>query len=147
VSGDVLFREARASDSDAIAEIFRNAGLAFRPEGLNATNGDFTHVCELQGAVVAALQSRLLDVEAELFDIAVDRSRLRQGIGGRLLSSWLEFLRERRVREVFLEVRESNAAAFAFYRKFGFAQIGRRPGYYSGPSEAALILRLKLPNV
>jgi ribosomal protein S18 acetylase RimI-like enzyme len=31
---------------------------------------------------------------------------------------------------VFLEVRESNAEARAFYRTFGFEEVGRRKGYY-----------------
>jgi ribosomal protein S18 acetylase RimI-like enzyme len=41
---------------------------------------------------------------------------------------------------VFLEVRESNHDAIAFYKRLGFHQIGRREAYYSDPPAAALVL-------
>jgi ribosomal-protein-alanine N-acetyltransferase len=39
---------------------------------------------------------------------------------------------------VFLEVSAANAAALALYRAAGFAEAGRRPGYYRTPEGAAL---------
>jgi ribosomal protein S18 acetylase RimI-like enzyme len=45
---------------------------------------------------------------------------------------------------VFLEVRESNAPAIAFYLKYGLAKSGRRPGYYRDPAEAAIVMEKKL---
>ena len=39
-----------------------------------------------------------------------------------------------------LEVRASNAAALALYRRLGFVIAARRPGYYSKPDEDGLIL-------
>jgi ribosomal-protein-alanine N-acetyltransferase len=45
---------------------------------------------------------------------------------------------------VFLEVRESNQAAIAFYSKHGFAKMGRRPSYYRVPDEAAIVMEKKL---
>jgi ribosomal-protein-alanine N-acetyltransferase len=46
----------------------------------------------------------------------------------------------RGVRRVFLEVRESNGGARAFYSGLGFAQQGRRRKYYQDPVEDALLL-------
>jgi ribosomal-protein-alanine N-acetyltransferase len=43
--------------------------------------------------------------------------------------------------EIFLEVRESNAAARALYAGFGFREVGRRARYYSRPVEDAIVLR------
>jgi ribosomal-protein-alanine N-acetyltransferase len=46
---------------------------------------------------------------------------------------------------VWLEVRESNHKAIAFYVKNGFEQVQTRPNFYENPREAALLMRLKLP--
>ncbi len=46
---------------------------------------------------------------------------------------------------VLLEVRPSNARALAVYERFGFAEIGRRKGYYpahEGKREDAIVMRL-----
>jgi ribosomal-protein-alanine N-acetyltransferase len=43
-------------------------------------------------------------------------------------------------RRAFLEVRESNAGARAFYSKMGFVEAGRRKNYYREPAEDALLL-------
>jgi ribosomal-protein-alanine N-acetyltransferase len=45
---------------------------------------------------------------------------------------------------IFLEVRESNAAARALYKKCGFAVTDRRAAYYAGPTEDALLYTLQL---
>jgi ribosomal-protein-alanine N-acetyltransferase len=45
---------------------------------------------------------------------------------------------------VFLEVRESNAAARCFYEKAGFVQTGRRKSYYTDPAEDAVLYRYDL---
>jgi len=45
---------------------------------------------------------------------------------------------------VFLEVRESNAAARSLYGERGFEPVGTRRAYYRNPVEDALVLRLSL---
>jgi ribosomal-protein-alanine N-acetyltransferase len=45
---------------------------------------------------------------------------------------------------VFLEVRESNVGAIAFYRGLGFEGIGMRRDYYQDPKEAATVMELWL---
>jgi ribosomal-protein-alanine N-acetyltransferase len=57
----------------------------------------------------------------------------------------LEEFKERKVKEVFLEVRESNFPAIKLYYKLGFKEIGRRKGYYKG--EDALIMKLTLAKI
>ncbi len=84
--------------------------------------------------------------EAELGDFAVDPDWRGRGIGTRLLESSIELARNRGARTLYLEVRESNAAARALYEKRGFQVIGRRPGYYSEPLEDACVMRLDLQN-
>jgi ribosomal-protein-alanine N-acetyltransferase len=43
-------------------------------------------------------------------------------------------------KHVLLEVRPSNTAAWALYNKLGFQILGIRQGYYSNPTEDALVM-------
>ena len=102
------------------------------------------HLLALNDQVLAALQWRNLGNEAEILDVVVPEKQRRQGHAYRLLREFLLFANKRGVQDLFLEVRESNVAALALYRKLGFAPSGRRPNYYHQPHEAALLLHLKL---
>ncbi len=82
--------------------------------------------------------------EAELGDLAVHPDARGRGVGGALVESVIREALARGAREVFLEVRASNAAARRLYERAGFAVAGCRPGYYSDPVEDALIMRREL---
>lgn len=77
--------------------------------------------------------SRLIADEAEILTLAVDSSTRGQGAGQALLSAHLDRLARAGAQTVFLEVDEGNEPALALYRRAGFTEIGRRPGYYSKP--------------
>ena len=81
--------------------------------------------------------------EAEIIDIRVDKRYRRIGIGQSLLTQSLEKLRLSDIGSVFLEVRSSNTAALALYRKLGFTMMGRREDYYKTVAgrEDALTMR------
>ncbi len=79
--------------------------------------------------------------EADMMNLAVKPDFRRKGIAEGLVKALIECLREQSVYSLTLEVRASNEAAIALYNKLGFAQVGRRPGYYTKPKEDALILR------
>ena len=83
---------------------------------------------------------RLIQFEAELLNLAVLPDLRRHGIGTLLLSAVLRRAAESGAASIYLEVRQSNAVALTFYRRFGFESRGRRPGYYANPSEDALVL-------
>ena len=91
----------------------------------------------LLGYVVALLYGE----EGEIADLAVAPAARRRGIGGVLLDRVAATAMESGVRALYLEVRESNVAARALYHSRGFDMVGRRRGYYSRPSEDALVLR------
>jgi ribosomal-protein-alanine N-acetyltransferase len=78
--------------------------------------------------------------EAEILNIAVAETDRGNGIGGMLLDAAIEQVRRRGAGTVFLEVRESNAAALALYNSRGFTQRFRRSAYYRNPVEDALVL-------
>lgn len=68
--------------------------------------------------------------EAHLLNIALSPARQRRGLGAWMMRQFLARLAGSDMDLVLLEVRPSNHAALALYRKFGFAQIGVRKGYY-----------------
>lgn len=79
--------------------------------------------------------------EGEIANLAVSPAAQGKGLGGRLLDATLAEAARRRCTALYLEVRESNAAARKLYGSRGFAEIGRRMGYYQKPVEDALLLR------
>ena len=94
--------------------------------------------------VVGYAIALLAGVESELANLAVARLMQKQGLGKRLLREALSTAKERGCREMFLEVRESNAAGIALYTAEGFKAVGRRVRYYARPIEDAIVMRLDL---
>lgn len=82
--------------------------------------------------------------QAELANVAVRAEARGRGVGRRLVEHVIRECAHRGALELFLEVRESNAAARGLYRSEGFSEIGRRRRYYERPVEDALILRRPL---
>ena len=78
--------------------------------------------------------------QGELANLCVTPEQLGSGLGRRLLEEVLARLETRGIRQVFLEVRESNARARRFYERHGFREVGRRRRYYVEPDEDALVL-------
>ena len=57
-----------------------------------------------------------------------------------------ELLDKIKNKDIFLEVRESNKKAINFYKKNNFKQISIRKGYYSDPTEDAIIMKMEVNN-
>ncbi len=79
----------------------------------------------------------LLGSDSELLSIATRESEQRKGIGTQLLTEGLDKLNEDGD-QCFLEVRDSNTKARAFYEKNGFKLYNIRKKYYSDGEDAAL---------
>jgi ribosomal-protein-alanine N-acetyltransferase len=82
--------------------------------------------------------------EAHILNIAVHPEYRRLGLGTSLLRFFCDFCRGYKVKTLTLDVRKSNGAALAMYRKIGFRKVGLRSRYYADNGEDALILGLKL---
>lgn len=78
--------------------------------------------------------------QADIANIAVSSLYRRKGIAEDLLSYTLAIAKKRNIKEIFLEVRESNKAAINLYKKKGFEQVGIRKAYYTEPTEDALLM-------
>ena len=79
--------------------------------------------------------------EGELFQIAVDKAARRRGIADMLMSAALEYAGDNALKSLYLEVRKSNDAAIALYKKHGFKTVRHRKDYYISPIEDAVIMR------
>lgn len=84
----------------------------------------------------------LMAVEAhgDVQTLAVAPAAQGRGIGARLLTDLLEEAARRGCRDVQLEVRADNAAALALYRRFGFAPLRVRRGYYAPDGADAVVM-------
>ncbi len=90
-------------------------------------------VIEKNGQVVGfCILQPVLD-EANLLLMAIDPSQQGKGLGFELLQQSIALLKNNPV-QIFLEVRESNAAAIGLYEKSGFHQIDLRKNYYPNPN-------------
>ena len=87
------------------------------------------------------------DNEAEILNIAVLPECQKRGAGQLMLDFFTNFCIENRIRKIWLEVRESNVQAQAFYYKNRFQIYYSRKNYYWNPTEDALILKLNLPSI
>jgi len=141
-------RSATAADVPTLLGIERTvfadpwSGSAFRE-----LLGPHSLVAVENGNVAGYVFARVIADEAEVLNLAVRKDLQRKGIGRYLLDAIFESFRKRGVKDVYLEVRVSNAAGQAFYERLGFRQVGRRRGYYDKPREDALILARPLgPN-
>jgi ribosomal-protein-alanine N-acetyltransferase len=149
VSKKVIIRLLRTEDITDLASILEESSEAARWsresfEKLRMSEGFLALVSEMAGSVSGFVCGRQMADEGEILNLAVRRQNRKKGEGRALLSAALEKLQSGGVRRVYLEVRESNTTAIAFYQKQGFSIMGRRPGYYREPEEAAVLMAKKL---
>ena len=147
--GTTIVRQFRLEDADAVMAIAAQA-----PEAANwskesyvkfaCEHGSLALVLESDGGLRGFLLGRLATDQAELLNLAVVAMQRRQGVGKALLAKAIQEWRFRGAKSVYLEVRESNTGAIAFYGNHGFSKTGLRKGYYRSPDEAALTMVKKL---
>lgn len=99
----------------------------------------------LDGNVIAGYTTALTaHDEIHLLSIAVLPGSRRHGYGRALLDEVIERGMSRGGTRVFLEVREGNEGAMAFYSGVGFRVIGKRKKYYIDTGEDAFVMELEL---
>jgi ribosomal-protein-alanine N-acetyltransferase len=104
-------------------------------------------VAESDGKIVGYACYYMVADESHLANIAVDPKFRRKSVAKRLLDNILQVVTSRKCQYIFLEVRPSNSGAIAFYERFGFSTLYRRPAYYRKPVEDALIMGRFLTDV
>ena len=94
-----------------------------------------------EGTIMGFIVGQVSGGETEIIQITVAEPARRRGIGSALLKA---FLSDHAGKTCFLEVREDNAAAIAFYQRWGFAPAGIRKDYYRGPDGRVDAVRMRL---
>jgi ribosomal-protein-alanine N-acetyltransferase len=82
--------------------------------------------------------------QGDVVTLAVAADQWGRGVGSALLEALLAEAARRGCHEVFLEVRTDNTRAQQLYRRYGFAEIGIRRGYYQPSGADALVMRKSL---
>jgi len=85
-------------------------------------------------------------LSAELESVAVAAAARRMGVAKALCEAVIEWARELGAKEMELEVRSGSAGAIQLYEGLGFRPVGRRVGYYRGPEDDAVLMRLGIPD-
>lgn len=119
-------------NAEALAGVLATPGTA----ALTAAAGDD----DLIGFVL----SRVVLDEAEILTICVSEAMQRRGVGAALLRAALNAAAAAGAAALYLEAAADNVSALALYRAAGFAEAGRRRGYYRRGAEKidALVMRL-----
>ncbi|MCL2545482.1 MAG: ribosomal protein S18-alanine N-acetyltransferase [Clostridia bacterium] len=102
-------------------------------------------VLEERGRILAYGGIWLVIDEAHLTNVAVHPQARGRGFGERLVRALMRLASDTCMGMITLEVRRSNAAAQALYRKVGFEDVGYRKRYYEDNQEDALIMYAPLP--
>jgi ribosomal-protein-alanine N-acetyltransferase len=147
MSRESLFtvRRYQPGDAEAVFEICRQSPQAaqWSKETYDQahSSGQIVLTAELNGKICGFLVARIIGDEAEILNMAVDPSHRRNGIGSALLTAAISAAQARNAQNIYLEVRESNSAAIGFYRQHGFEKASERRGYYSSPTENAVVMK------
>jgi len=147
----IEIRQARAGD---LSEILRIERASFRTPWTELhwryeleKSESRILVATVEGRVVGYVCGWVMGEEMEVANLAVDPQWRGRGLGKGLLKALLERALEEGVREVWLEVRESNQTAQKLYASLGFSPVGYRLKYYPDTGENALVMRLSLTEV
>jgi ribosomal-protein-alanine N-acetyltransferase len=131
--GDVADLEAvMRVMNDSFDRRYGEAWTAPQCAGLMPMPGVWLLVARDDSGAIGFALARQIGNEAELLLLAVRRAAQRRGVGKLLLERFTADAKTRGADRLHLEVREGNHAV-KLYEDEGFALVGRRRNYYSGP--------------
>jgi ribosomal-protein-alanine N-acetyltransferase len=143
---DYTIRLMRKDDIDAVVILERQLFLdpwtkqSFETELKNVKHS-FLYVIEYEKKIIAYIAAWCYAGEIHIGNIAVVPEFRRRGLAERLLNYVFEACGD--CTDVFLEVRESNTAAFNLYKKIGFDVLGVRRSYYRNGEDALVMKKIK----
>lgn len=145
---EIIVRELKVEDSAAVAEMEQQIfSDPWSEKSVMETVQQKQSVCfaaEKAGHILGYLLVYHAADEAEIARIAVQKEARRQGAAGKLMQALEHYCEEHKMEKLLLDVRESNEAARSFYTKNGFLEDGIRQGFYTNPSEDAVLMSRQL---
>ena len=140
-----MIKKLTSNDINYIEQIFNLEKEIFKNSAFNRTyldslikaDNSFIYVYTISEKVCGYLMVLdSIDVY-EILAIATIEEYRNKGIAQELLDKI-------KIKDIFLEVRESNQIAISFYKKNKFKEISIRKNYYSEPTENAIIMKLEV---
>jgi len=138
----LFIRAATRADICAILELERRSSAAAHwnaDQYVARMREDCLLIATQDKTIRGFVCAHVIGSDWEIENIVVEEEYRRQGIAAALMEVLTGTCRSRNGERLLLEVRESNEAARSFYRKLGFRESGRRPGYYRNPDEDAIL--------
>ncbi len=134
---------------DDIAELEKQCfSIPWTSEQLASQLTDNMHIClaavDGEGRTVGYVGLMYVLDEGYISNVAVAPAHRREGIGGMLLDTLRERAEEKGLAFLTLEVRQTNEPAKSLYKKHGYVEVGLRKGYYTKPTEDAILMTLFL---
>ena len=111
-----------------------------------ADNKLYMVICEDEH-IVGYAGAWLVYDEGQITNIAIHPEHRRAGYGSKMTRKLTQMLRKQGMKHIFLEVRVSNIAAQAMYRRLGFTAVGVRKQFYSDPIEDGLIMTKEMEEL
>lgn len=106
---------------------------------------DSSWVALQNGEVAGYLITQWVLDEIHVLNIAVKSVHRQHGVAAKLMTMLFDLGIQRGMKDIFLEVRVSNAPAQSLYKKFGFAILATRKQYYPDGEDAHIMYR-QLPS-
>jgi len=141
----IILREMTESDIDAVLEIEKSSfATPWSRESFHkeiVENVLAVYIVAEVDDVVAGYGGlwKILD-EGHITNVAVKKDFRGKGVGDALVMGIVDYCDRTGIPNITLEVRESNRVARNLYKKHGFVDAGKRPGYYSDNNEDAIIM-------
>lgn len=82
--------------------------------------------------------------EGQVTNIATHPRFRRRGYARAVTEALSDIGRQKGLDSIYLEVRRSNEGAIALYKSCGYLSIGERRGFYSNPTEDAILMKKAL---
>ena len=80
--------------------------------------------------------------EAHITNIVTKKDKRRNKIGTKMLEELIKIAKEKKLKDITLEVNVNNIPAINLYKKYNFKEVGIRKKYYNN-SDDAIIMTLK----
>ena len=141
---DVIIRKMMEKDLESVVAIEKE--VFPDPWNYDAFKSDLNNemawplVSLVDGKVAGYSCIYIVMDETQIGNFAVSPDHRKLGIGKKMMDEVIKIALNRKCKNIFLEVRESNKPAQALYISFGFKAAGRRSAYYRHPVENAIIM-------
>lgn len=107
---------------------------------LSLRKGRAYRVARIGRETVGYVGLMFVEEEAHVTTVAVAPEHQRRGVGTQIMLGAMRIAEEEGARNVSLEVAVGNLRAQALYRRFGFAPVAIRKGYYQLTGEDAYVM-------